>query len=125
MLATNQYYAEGRYVNDISLGWWGLLVALPLLWYSRGDLDMLMLAGVFATPHLLPYNLLPVVPAIARLRPRTAALLAVFSWLPLAANWLGPGGWWLGWVFIGLAWLFLAIKRYPLAHLSRGLAAFR
>jgi len=125
MLATNQYYAEGRYVNDISLGWWGLLVALPLLWYSRGDLDMLMLAGVFATPHLLPYNLLPVVPAIARLRPRTAALLALFSWLPLAANWLGPGGWWLGWVFIGLAWLFLAIKRYPLAHISRALAVFR
>ena len=125
MLATNQYYAEGRYVNDISLGWWGAVVALPLLWYSRGDMDMLMLAGVFITPHLLPYNLLPAVPAIARLRPRSAMLLAIFSWLPLAANWLGPGGWWLGWVFIGMAWLLLAIKRYPQTRTSRWLAALR
>ncbi len=123
MLSTSQYYAEGRYATDISLGWWGAVVALPMLWYSRGDMDMLMLAGAFMTPHLLPYNLLPVVPAVARLRPRAAALAGLFSWLPFSANWLGPGGWWLGWVFIGFVWLCLAARRYPRAHLSRWLGA--
>ena len=123
MLSTNQFYAEGRYNTDISLGWWGVIVALPLLWVSRGDMDMLMLAGVFMTPHLLPYNLLPVVPALARLRPRAAALAALFSWLPFSANWLGPGGWWLGWVFIGYVWLCLAARRYPEARPSRWLGA--
>ena len=113
MLSANTYYAEGRYVQDISLGWWGAVVALPLLWLSRGDMDMLMLAGTFMTPHLIPYNLLPVVPAIARLRPGAAALVTLFSWLPLTANWLGPGGWWLGWVFVGFLWLSLAADRYP------------
>jgi hypothetical protein len=96
MLGYDDYHAEGRFAQNIALGWWGLPVALVMAWYSRGDPDLLMLAGGFATPYLIPYNLLPVCPAIARLRPRTAALAVLFSWLPFAANWLGPGGWWLG-----------------------------
>jgi hypothetical protein len=52
MLAVNSYYAEGRYVQDIAIGWIGILVALPLFWFSRGDMDMLMVAGAFMTPHL-------------------------------------------------------------------------
>lgn len=112
MLAANTYYAEGRYAQDISIGWWGAIVAVPLLWLSRGDMDMMMLAGTFMTPHLIPYNLLPVVPAIARLRPGAAVLASVFSWLPLTANWLGPFGWWLGWIFVGFLWLCLAFDRY-------------
>lgn len=113
MLAVESYYAEGRYENNIALGLWGALVALPLLWFSRGDMDMLMTAGSFMTPHLIPYNLLPMVPGIARLSPRAALVAGGLSWLPFSANWLGPGGWWLGWVFVGYVWVNLAATRYP------------
>ncbi|RME60609.1 hypothetical protein D6779_01865 [Candidatus Parcubacteria bacterium] len=113
-LATNSYYAEGRYPQDISIGLWGAMVALPLMWASRGDVDMLMLAGVFMTPHLIPYNLLPATPAIARLRPLGAIIAMALSWLPLSANWLGPRGWWLGWLFVIWTWGNLAWKRYAL-----------
>ncbi len=111
-LAVNRYYAEGRYVQDIGLGIYGAVIALPLLWLSRGDVDMLMLSGAFLTPHLIPYNLLPVVPAIARLRPLPAVIASVLSWLPLSANWIGPWGWWLGWPFVLWLWLNLAVERY-------------
>ncbi len=123
MLSVNQFYAEGRYATDIALGWWGVPVALPLLWLSRGDADMLMAAGAWMTPHLLPYNLLPIVPALARLPPRAALLASACPWLPFAANWLGPGGWWLGWVFVGYVWLALAAARYPRARLPAWLGA--
>ncbi len=119
MFATNQYYAEGRYEQDISFGLWGLVVAIPMLWFSRGDMDMLMLAGAFATPHLIPYNLLPATTAVARLRPGAGALACVVSWLPFSANWLGPGGWWLGWLFVAFVWLVLAAKRYPETAIGR------
>ena len=105
-------HAEIRYVNDIAIGLYGLPLALLLLWFSRGDLDMLMAAGIFATPYLLPYNLLPLVPAIARLSPLSAGMAFVLSWLPLSANWLGPTGWWLGWVFVIWLWCQLAWARY-------------
>lgn len=91
----SRVYSAGRYVQDIALGWWGLPLALPLLWWSRGDMDMLMAGGVFASLHLLPNNLLPIVPAIARLSPRAVALACIFSWFPFLANWIGPAGWWL------------------------------
>lgn len=102
-----------RFANNISLRGWGLGVALVLMWFSRGDMDMLMFAGAFGTLHLLPYNLLPATPALARLKPRTAIIACLLSWLPLSANWLGRGGWWLGWLFIGYVWLCLAAERYP------------
>jgi len=111
-LAMNRYYAEERYVQDIGLGMYGTVVALPLLWLSRGDGDMLMLSGALLTPHLIPYNLLPAVPAIARLRPRPAVIAGALSWLPLSANWIGPWGWWLGWLFVLWLWLNLAVERY-------------
>jgi hypothetical protein len=118
MFAIQEYYPGGRYVQDIALGWWGLPLALPLLWWSRGDMDMLMTGGVFATLHLLPYNLLPIVPAIARLPPRAAALACIFSWLPFLANWIGPAGWWLGWIFVVWLWLNMAAVRYPQSRLG-------
>jgi hypothetical protein len=57
MLAVNSYYAEGRYVKDIAIGRIGILAALPMFWFSWGDMDMLMVAGAFITPHLIPYNM--------------------------------------------------------------------
>ena len=113
MLGIRSYIAEVRLIIDVTLFPWGLPLAALLLWLSRGDMDMLMLAGAAATPYLLPYNLLPVVPAIARLRPRAAIIASLLSWLPLSANWLGPVGWWLCWAFIGYLWLALAVQRYP------------
>ncbi len=74
MFGFESYYGEGRLVTDISLHGFGVPLALLMFWVSRGDMDMLMLSGTFATLYLLPYNLLPVVPAIARLRPRSAIL---------------------------------------------------
>jgi hypothetical protein len=121
MLAVESYYAEGRYENNIGLGLWGAVVALPLLWFSRGDMDMLMTAGSFMTPHLIPYNLLPMVPGVARLSPRAAIVAGLLSWLPFSANWLGPGGWWLGWVFVGYVWMNLAANRYPQLRAHPGL----
>lgn len=110
-----------RYVNDIALGLLGLPVAVVLLWFSRGDVDMLMLAGAFATPYLLPYNLIVVVPAIARLKPVSAAVASVLSWIPLTSNWIGPAGWWTAWLFVVWLWVSLALKRYPiLAERLRG-----
>ena len=105
-------HEEGRYVNDIAIGLLGLPIALVLFWFSRGDVDMLMLAGCFMTPYLLPYNLVVVAPAIARLSLPWAVIACLFSWLTLSANWLGPAGWWLGWVFVIWLWIGLALKRY-------------
>lgn len=106
------YYSDGQYPQDIALKWWGVPIACVLLWFSRGDMDMLMLAGCFGVPHLIPYNLLPVVPAIARLKPRSAGIASGLSWLSLSANWLGPYGWWLGWLFVAWLWGELAMQRY-------------
>jgi hypothetical protein len=121
LLSAESFYAEGRYQQNIGLGWWGLPVTLATVWFSRGDMDMLMASGVFMIPHLIPYNLLPLVPAVARLRPRAAWLAAIFSWLPWTANWLGPRGWWLGWLFVFWIWINLAASRYPNFVLSQWL----
>lgn len=104
-------HEEGKYVNDIALGYWVIPISIILLWFSRGDLDMLMAAGVFATPYLLPYNLIPLVPSISRLNPKAAVIAAALSWLPLSANWIN-GGWFLGWLFVIWLWIQLAISRY-------------
>lgn len=111
-------HAEGRYSNDIAIGLWGLPIALILLWCSRGDADMLMLAGTFTTPYLLPYALIVISPAIARLPPLMAVIAGFLSWLPFSANWLGPGGWWLGWLFVAWLWSGLAALRYPQSRLA-------
>ena len=114
MLNAESYYAEGRYVQNIGLGWWGLPIFLATVWFSRGDIDMLMLSGCFITPHLIPYNLMPVVPALSRLRPLTALVGLGLSWLPIiTANSQGDWGWWTGWLFPVWVWANLAAQRYP------------
>lgn len=114
MIQSTSFYQDQHFQQDIALKLWGLPVALVLFWFSRGDMDMLMIAGCFSTLHLIPYNLLPIVPAIARLRPRAALIAGGCTWLPLSANWFGPGGWWLGWIFILWLWACLAVNRYSL-----------
>jgi hypothetical protein len=115
MLKFRQYpdYVTSRLVTDISLQGWGLLFVWPLFWIARGDMDLLMYSGAFATLYLVPYNLIPAAPAIARLRPQTAIVACLLSWLPFSANWLGHWGWWLGWLFIGFMWVCLAASRHP------------
>ena len=121
MLSAESFYAEGRYAQNIGLGWWGLPLFLATVWFSRGDMDMLMLSGAFITPHLIPYNLLPLSPAIARMRPGYAMLAALLSWLPLVcANYFGNWGWWTGWIFPLLLWVYLAIKRYKRKPIAEG-----
>lgn len=112
MLNINHFYAEGRYQQDISLGWWGLPLFLLTAWFSRGDMDMLMASGAFITPHLIFYNLLPLAPAVARLGPRAAVVALILSYLPFLSNWVSPWGWWLGWGFTAWIWGNLASRRY-------------
>ena len=119
------FYEEGRYPQNIGLGLWGLPFALVALWFSRGDMDMLMLAGTFLLPHLIPYNLLPIVPVIARLKPWVAALAVLLSWLPMLANWIGPIGWWFGWLFVLFCWTCLAVKRYSGSRIFGNFNSFR
>ena len=118
-LNVETYYAEGRYIQNIGLGLWGIPLALIALWLSRGDMDMLMLSGCFLLPHLIPYNLLPVAPAIARLKPINAIIALLLSWTPFLANFIGPIGWWFGWLFIIWLWCGLASNRYPESKLSQ------
>jgi hypothetical protein len=82
--------------QDITLYPWGLILAIPLMWLSRGDEDLLMAAGSLGTPHLFPYHFIVLMPAMGRMRWYWAALTWVVSWLPLTANWLGPVGWHFG-----------------------------
>jgi hypothetical protein len=121
LLSVESFYAEGRYTQNIGLGWWGLPLFLLTLWFSRGDMDMLMASGAFISPHIIFYNLLPLTPAVARLKPRAALVALVLSYLTLSSNWLGAGGWWLGWGFVPWIWINLAAQRYPTARFSRWL----
>jgi hypothetical protein len=124
VLAADSSYAEGRYPQNIGLGLWGLPFFLLTVWFSRGDMDMLMVSGAFISPHLIFYNLLPLTPAVARLKPRAAFVAVILSFLTLSSNWLGPMGWWLGWGFVPWLWINLAAQRYPEAKFAKGLNFF-
>jgi len=112
MLNYRSYYAEGRYAQDISLWPWSVPVGLVLLWFSRGDEDMLMLAGSFVTPHVIPYNYIVLVPAMGRIGQCSAVLAWILSWTPLMSNWIGPKGWFLGHLFPAVLWLDLYCQRH-------------
>lgn len=78
--------------QDISLFPWGVLIAAPLMWFSRGDEDLLMAAGSFATPHLFPCHFIVLMPSLARMSRPWMLGTWLLCWTPLLANWLGPGG---------------------------------
>ena len=86
-----------------SLGLWGLPVFAVLVWQMpRNDPDWWMIAGAFVTPRLFPYNLIALMPAVARLPWPWALAVAVTSWLPFCANWFGDWAWWLMWVSVAV-----------------------
>jgi len=85
-----------EWTQDISLFPWGLILALPLLWFSRHDEDLLMAAGSLATPHLFPYHFILLMPSLARMKWPWFLATWLISWTPLLANWLGPNGWHFG-----------------------------
>ena len=119
MLAVNSFFGEGRFEQNIALGLWGLPFFLLTVWFSRGDMDMLMASGAFISPYMIFYSLLPLTPALARLTPRAAILALIFSYLTFSSNWLGPIGWWFGWLFVPWIWVNLAAIRYPEAKASQ------
>jgi hypothetical protein len=104
-------YEGATQPQNISLWPWSIPFALMLLWLSRGDMDMLMLAGTFVTPHIIPYSYVIVLPAIARVKKWLAIALAAISWLPLSANWVGDWGWYLGHLFAMILWVALYQQR--------------
>lgn len=109
-------YEGATQPQNISLWPWTLLLAPLLLWYARGDMDMLMAAGALMTPHIVAYSFVIILPAIARLPQWQALLLVAISWLALSANWLGDPGWYLGQLFPALLWLALYHKRRRLQN---------
>jgi hypothetical protein len=102
---------KNEWVQDITLFPWGALIALPLLWFSRGDEDLLMAAGSFVTPHLFPYHFILLMPALGRMKPGWMLASWLLSWSPLLANWLGDIGWHAGNVFAAVLWMGIYFSR--------------
>ena len=111
--------------HDIHLWPWSLPIVLVMLWLSRGDVDMLMLAGTFAMPYLHPYHYLLVVPALARVAQGIAVLACAVAWQPLLANWYGDWCWYLGHLFPLILWGSLFIRRWRFASSWRAIMGFQ
>ena len=97
--------------QDITLYPWGALLALPLLWWSRGDEDMLMAAGSLMTPHLFPYHFYVLMPALGRMTAFWALLSWGLSFSPLLANYWGPAAWHFGNLTSLTMWVGLYLRR--------------
>jgi hypothetical protein len=109
VLTASDCDAPGACAPERHLGLWGLPATAFLIWkMPRDDPDWWMLAGAFVTPRLFPYNLVVLMPAVARLPWPWALAVAVTSWLPFSANWLGDWAWWLMWVSVAV----LAVGMY-------------
>ncbi len=104
---------DARWLQDISLFPWGLLITLPLLWLSRGDEDLMMAAGSFGTPHLFPYHFFFLMPALGRMRWPWMVATWLVSWTPLLAERLGPFAWHFGNLMSVLFWLGVYLNRNP------------
>lgn len=97
--------------SDISMFPWGILIALPLLWFSRGDEDLLMAAGSFATPHLFPYHLIVLMPALGRMKWPWMIVSWLLSWAVLLSNWYGPLLWHAGNAACATIWLGIYLNK--------------
>jgi hypothetical protein len=100
-----------EWTQDIALFPWGLVIALPLMWFSRKDEDLLMAAGSFATPHLFPYHFILLMPSLARMKWPWLISTWIITWTPLLANWLGPNGWRFGNLMSIFFWLGIYFSR--------------
>lgn len=109
MALTPEWKVE--WIQDISLFPWGALLAMPLLWFSRGDEDLLMAAGSFVTPHLFPYHFILLMPTLGRMKPGWMVATWLISWTPLIANWVGPIGWHMGNILGGCIWLGIYLNK--------------
>lgn len=97
--------------QNVSLFPWSIVFVLPMLRLSRRDPDMLMAAGSLVTPSVIPYCYMVLIPSLARLPLKYAALCWLCSFLPLTANYFGPTWWLTGNVFPFMIWLGLWHKR--------------
>jgi len=100
-----------EWVQDIALFPWGLLIALPLMWFSRGDEDLLMAAGSFGTPHLFPYHFIVLMPALARMHWSWMWATWLISWTPLLSNWLGNWAWHFGNLMSVFFWVGIYLSK--------------
>lgn len=100
-----------EWTHDITLFPWGLLIAIPLIWFSRGDEDLLMAAGSLGTPHLFVYHFTVLMPALARMQLPWMLITWLISWTPLLSNWFGDWAWHFG-NLIGICfWLGIYLNR--------------
>jgi hypothetical protein len=97
--------------QNVSLFPWSIVFVLPMLWLSRRDPDMLMTAGSFIAPSVLPYYYVVLMPSLARLPLKYALFCWLCSFLPLTANYFGPAWWLTGNIFPLVIWLGLWQKR--------------
>ncbi len=120
---------NANWPQDITLFPWGLLIALPLMWFSRGDEDLLMAAGSLASPHLFPYHFIVLMPALARMRWYWMVITWVVSFSPLMANWWGEWAWHLGNLMSLCFWLGIYLnkekvpKQEPIEKISETLVS--
>lgn len=104
---------QAEWVQDITIFPWGLFIAIPLLWLSRGDEDLLMAAGSLCTPHLFPYHYIVLMPVLGRMRWPWMLATWIISFTPLLANWLGPAAWHFGNLIGVFFWLGLYLSLDP------------
>ncbi len=109
LVTTSSWKTE--WVQDISLFPWGMLIGLPLLYFSRGDQDLLMAAGSLMTPHLFPYHFIILMPSLARMKWYWMLITYIASWTPLFANWLGPNAWHFGNLLSICFWLGIFLNK--------------
>lgn len=100
--------------QNVSLFPWSIVFVLPMLWLSRRDPDMLMAAGSFVAPSVIPYYYMVLMPSLARLPWKYALVCWLCSFLPLTANYFGPAWWLTGNIFPLVIWLGLWHWRKPI-----------
>lgn len=113
---------DGLVILGIILLLWGLIIALPLMWFSCGDEDLLMAAGSFATPHLFPYHFNVLMPALARMRIPKMLVTWLVSWTLLLSNRLGSWARHFGNLMSVCFWAGIYFNRQDSARLERAAA---
>lgn len=85
---------------NISLFPYSLILSIPLLFFSRGDVDLLMAAGALGTPYVQMYHYVVLLPAMGRINRWLAFALVPISWLPYILRAAGGESW--AWILCNL-----------------------